>query len=79
MSHTCHAIGCNIQVPPKMFMCKSHWFALPKSMRDEIWKHYMPGQENSKTPTSEYINIATKCIDYIREKYPPKPTQQVSS
>lgn len=45
MTHTCHAIGCNTLVPPKMFMCKPHWFELPPVDRDLIWALYNPGQE----------------------------------
>lgn len=63
MSHTCHAIGCETPVPPKMFMCKPHWFKLPKPMRDGIWATYKPGQEVSKSPSSSYLhNSMTACV-----------------
>jgi hypothetical protein len=25
-----------------MFMCKRHWFMVPKTLRDEVWLHYRP-------------------------------------
>lgn len=31
---------CHTLIPREMFMCKSHWFALPKELRDRIWKAY---------------------------------------
>jgi hypothetical protein len=65
MTHTCHATGCKRLVPPKMFMCKPHWFRLPKSMRDEIWAVYVPGQEERKDPTEEYIEVAQRCVSYL--------------
>jgi hypothetical protein len=67
-AHTCHADGCKTPVPPKMFMCKPHWFSLPKPMRDWIWAVYRPGQEITKTPSPEYLEAAQACIDYLREK-----------
>ncbi len=67
MSHLCHATGCPTPVPPKMFMCKPHWFALPKAMRDEIWVGYVPGQEVRKDPTDEYLDIAQRCIRYLED------------
>jgi hypothetical protein len=63
--HLCHATGCTVPVPPKMFLCKSHWFALPKAMRDDIWATYVPGQEQRKDPTSEYIDAAQRCVAYL--------------
>lgn len=37
-----------------------HWYTLPKWIRDLIWKHYCPGQENDKNPSREYIAAAEK-------------------
>jgi len=34
--HTCHWPGCNKEVPPAMWGCKTHWFSLPKRLRDRI-------------------------------------------
>lgn len=63
MPHTCHAIGCDVAVPPKIFMCKPHWFKLPKPIRDGIWSAFKPGQERTKTPSNTYlINSYSACI-----------------
>jgi hypothetical protein len=66
--HTCHARGCNRPVPPKMFMCRTHWFSLPKPMRDAIWDVYVPGQEVRKDPSPEYIETAQAAIDWLARK-----------
>lgn len=63
--HTCHATGCKVPVPPKMFLCHRHWFRLPKPMRDEIWLVYVPGQEQRKDPTPRYLEVARRCISYL--------------
>jgi hypothetical protein len=55
LPHYCHAIGCSKRVPPRVWSCRPHWFALPKAIRDKIWEHYRPGQEITKTPTREYM------------------------
>lgn len=62
MSHTCHSMGCERQVPPKMFMCREHWFELPKSDRDTVWNLYIPGQEIHKNPSREYIEATHDII-----------------
>lgn len=31
MSHTCHWPGCTVEVDPKMWGCRRHWFMLPRS------------------------------------------------
>lgn len=68
MSHTCHWPGCNKEVPPAMWGCKPHWFALPKYLRDKIWATYRKGQEVDKIPSAEYIVAATEVRDWILEK-----------
>lgn len=63
--HRCHWPTCNKPVPPSMWGCKSHWFKLPKSLRDRIWATYRPGQENTKDPSSAYIEAATAVQAWI--------------
>ena len=63
--HTCHATGCTVAVPPRMFMCKRHWFMLPKSTRDAVWAVYVPGQEIRKDPTDEYLTVTQNAIDWL--------------
>ena len=56
MKHTCHWPGCTTEVPPKMWGCKSHWFTLPKVIRDRIWSLYSPGQEERRDPSQDYLD-----------------------
>lgn len=65
--HTCHAKECKTVVPPRMFMCKRHWYMLPKVDRDLIWALYSPGQEISKIPSLEYLEHAQECIDTVAQ------------
>jgi hypothetical protein len=67
--HTCHWPDCKIQVPPAMWGCKEHWYKLPKSLRDEIWHVYVPGQEVSMSPSREYVAVARRVQDWIAEHY----------
>jgi hypothetical protein len=72
MSHTCHAAGCSVRVPPEMFLCKRHWFMLPKKMRDRIWHTYRDGQCDDWNISHEYAEAAKAAIQYLgmREKQP---------
>lgn len=65
--HHCHWPGCETQVPPAMWGCRPHWFALPKVLRDKIWAAYRPGQEISMTPSREYVAVANEVQDWIRD------------
>jgi hypothetical protein len=67
-AHTCHARGCEVRVPPRMFMCKSHWFALPKSMRDAVWDAYSPGQERRMDPSREYLDVTRAAINWLADR-----------
>jgi hypothetical protein len=48
-----------------MFMCKRHWYALRKPMRDAVWREYVPGQERSKTPTLRYLCVQQHAIGEV--------------
>lgn len=65
--HHCHWPGCDKQVPPAMWGCKAHWFKLPKSLRDQIWATYRPGQEKTMTPSKAYLHVADKVQQWIKE------------
>jgi hypothetical protein len=66
--HACHWPGCEKSVPPAMWGCTPHWFALPKRLRDRIWATYRRGQEDTKTPSREYLEVATEVQIWIREQ-----------
>lgn len=68
MAHHCHATECKEEVPPEMFMCRSHWFSLPKSMRNRIWMTYRVGQCDDMNPSKEYCQIAKECVTYIANR-----------
>lgn len=67
--HVCHANGCVLPVPRRMFMCKTHWYRLPKAMRDAIWQAYRPGQETGRVePSAEYLRVATEAINWLAQQ-----------
>lgn len=68
-SHHCHFDPCNEGTSPKMFMCKTHWYEVPKSLRNLVWEYYQPGQEKRKDPTPEYLFITIVCRLYLAERY----------
>lgn len=45
IEHTCHAEGCDTHVPPRLFMCKHHWYMVPRDLRAWVWAEYTLGQE----------------------------------
>ena len=67
-NHECHWPGCDKQVPPAMWGCKAHWFKLPKTLRDEIWRTFKPGQEVTLTPSQEYLDVANRGQTWIRSQ-----------
>jgi hypothetical protein len=62
VSHTCHAHGCPMLVPPSRFACAPHWYSLRKPMRDAIWRHYRSGQENRKDPSASYMAVQQRAV-----------------
>jgi hypothetical protein len=69
--HTCHATACDRRVPPAMFMCRPHWYALPQEMRDAIWDAYQPGQERldgTAFSSEEYLRVTREAIQFLEAK-----------
>jgi hypothetical protein len=66
MSHLCHAINCEKEVLPKMFMCSRHWYSLHKHFRTLVWRYYEPGQENTKRVSLEYILVTMFSKMYVK-------------
>lgn len=65
MAHHCHWPSCDVEVPAALWGCKKHWFALPKNLRDAIWRTYRPGQEITKTPSKAYLEVAREVQEWI--------------
>ena len=65
MSHVCHAIKCEKDVPPKMFMCGRHWKRLHPTLQKLVWRYYEPGQEIRKVVSLEYIMVTDFAKLYI--------------
>jgi hypothetical protein len=65
MTHTCHAPHCTRAVPPHMYACSEHWYALPKVYRDAVWRVYVPGQERRKDPSPSYMAVQRAACAYL--------------
>jgi len=64
--HHCHWPGCDKLVPPAQWGCTRHWYMLPLELRRKIWRAYRIGQEDTKTPSREYVEVAREAQDWIR-------------
>lgn len=69
-THACHWPGCARQVPPALWGCKAHWYALPAELRRRIWSSYRPGQESSGRPSAAYVEAARAVQDWIAAQKP---------
>lgn len=68
--HHCHWPGCGRNVPPAMWGCKTHWYALPAELRRKIWRTFKPGQEISGRPSAEYVEAAREVQAWITANHP---------
>ncbi len=68
MKHHCHAYGCQLPVPPRMFMCRKHWGMLDRRLQLAIWRYYRPGQENDKKPSVQYLAVQQYAIGKLAFK-----------
>lgn len=66
--HLCHAVGCTIEVPPRLLMHHEHWMMVSKATRDWVQREYVKGQEKTKTPTLEYMVAMDAAISEVARK-----------
>lgn len=50
-----------------MFMCRHHWFMVPRALQREVWAEYVAGQEVRKDPTRKYLEVAKQAIEVVAE------------
>ena len=65
--HTCHALACERQIPPRLHMCPQHWRMVPKAQQRALWAAYVPGQERRMDPTADYLYAAAACVRAVAE------------
>lgn len=68
--HTCHIPGCDVEVPSKMLMCRSHWSRVPRSMQRDVWQTFNPRQcvaAAAVRPSDAWFAAARAAIDYVLE------------
>ncbi len=68
MKHCCHAHGCTTQIPPKIFMCLTHWNMVPKRIQAAIWREYRPGQEKDKEASARYMAVQKLAVGTVAFK-----------
>lgn len=68
VSHTCHAEGCSVALPPRMFACIRHWKMVPVPLQSVLWGVYRQGQEIDKWPSGDYLAIQAACRWVIAEQ-----------
>jgi hypothetical protein len=51
-----------------MWGCAYHWFKLPLTLRNRVWRAYRPGQEDDMRPSESYIEVAKAVQDWIAEQ-----------
>jgi hypothetical protein len=67
MKHTCHAIGCSEEVPPKKLMCLRHWRMVPDELKVKVYEAYVVGQCDTKKPSRIYLEYARRAITAVRQ------------
>jgi hypothetical protein len=51
-----------------MLFWRRHGYMLPKGLREEVWRHYRPGQEVDKRPAHAFLDGMRRAIASVRQK-----------
>jgi hypothetical protein len=54
--------GCRAQIDASRLMCRSHWYLVPKQIRDRVWATWRSGQGAYSVEHLETVRMAiTAC------------------
>lgn len=67
-AHSCHAVGCEVLIAPRLLMCGFHWSRVPRLLQARIWAAYRRGQEITKDPSAEYLEAMRAAISTVAER-----------
>jgi hypothetical protein len=69
-THRCAAVDCTKLVPLRMLMCREHWMALPRGLRNQVWRTYQPGQEaNLALADASYLSAVHEAQAWLAKHY----------
>ena len=61
--HECPATGCTRDVPIDMLMCRSHWYMVPKPLRNAVWGAWQEGDGAGTRAHTAAIHAAIKSVN----------------
>lgn len=63
-TRTCRIAGCEHTHPRSHFCCPTHWFMLPKGLRDAIWRAY----RTTGVFSTEYAQAAENAEAFLEDR-----------
>lgn len=64
--HTCHAKGCDAEVPPEMLMCRRHWRMVPRRIQRRVAAYYRHGQCFDRRPSRDWCEAAREAVEHVK-------------
>ena len=71
----CPVPGCEEQIDRSRLMCRRDWYAVPKRLRDRVWKTWRSGREAS---SREHREAVLKAIAAARAARLPRGRRQLA-
>ncbi|MGO9292819.1 MAG: hypothetical protein ACLP52_02870 [Streptosporangiaceae bacterium] len=66
-SHLCPVRGCPQHVSPDRLMCRPHWYAVPRPLRDAVWATWQSGSGAGSPAHMAAINAAIRAVNARQE------------
>ena len=64
--HRCPVTRCTARVPADRLMCKPDWYAVPRALRDAVWRTWQNGQGAGTPAHTAAITAAVAAVDRKR-------------
>jgi hypothetical protein len=63
MSHLCPRDDCNQMVSDDMLACRTHWFSLPRGLRNAIWRTWRNGEGAGTVAHNAAVHAAIRAMN----------------
>ncbi len=62
MNHLCPGPDCKRQVGSDMLMCRTHWYQVPRALRNRVWAAWRNGEGAGSPEHFKAIDAAIKSV-----------------
>jgi len=67
-AEACAIPRCRNQIDPSRLMCRTHWYMVPKELRDDVWATWRSGDGAFSKAHQDAVRMAVAAVVHVAGK-----------